>query len=141
MKNSMKEMLFAVIVVSGAQGSSYSFAGAPDDPQVPGVGALIQELGSCIGLVVNVYDAGKGIVSYVLPGDTEQARAREIDKQMELIKLRRELRKCLIRNRTTREKGPLGVPTPCSELARAFSSLETSGEVTRMAIIFNAFSK
>ncbi len=31
MKNSMKKMLFAVIVVAGAQGFSYSFAGPADD--------------------------------------------------------------------------------------------------------------
>ena len=79
MKNSMKEMLFAVIVVSGAQGSSYSFAGSPDDF----VGSRWGWSGNprtrqCIGLVVKwrMTRKSKGIVSYVLPNDTEQARAR-----------------------------------------------------------------
>jgi hypothetical protein len=148
MKNSMKEMLFAVIVVSGAQGSSYSFAGSVDDfvknSLGDAVGGAVIE-GMCIvsvaKLAQNAYSVSNGIASYVCPNDAEQAQAAEIAEQLKLLELRKELRNCLITNRKETKKNSLGIPAACDQLAFLLGNLGARDEVTRMAAVFNVFNK
>jgi hypothetical protein len=216
MKNSMKKMLFAVIVVAGAQGFSYSFAGPADDateywvnklkgvtppispswidkiarpagnipgatpstptsladklikaaraaaptspslPDASGKGATpstpqgptpptsfnwlshVWEGGKFLG---NMYTIGNHAKSYFFPSEAEQAAALEAKERLKLIQLRSELRECLMSNGKEREKGPLGTPAACNEVAQAFGLLDKHGELARMVAISNAFNK
>lgn len=97
--------------------------------------------GSCVGLVANVYTLGKDIKSYASPNEVEQANAREIDKQLELLELKKQLRTCLISNRKNTDMSSLRVPTACDELAFSLGILGARDEVDRMTDIFTVFNK
>jgi len=101
----------------------------------------ISAVGACVGLVVNLYDIGKDVKSYLAPSKDEQARAQEVDKQLELIELRRNLRICLIENRASTEKGSLGIPSQCEQAAFLLGTMGAWNEVERMANIINKFNK
>lgn len=97
--------------------------------------------GSCIGAMVNVYEVGKDVKSYLCPSMEEQVRDLEIQKQLELIELRRNLRTCLIENRKSTEKGLLGLPSQCENVAFLLGIMGSPDEVEKKMTVFKAFNK
>jgi hypothetical protein len=147
----IKKPLYISIFIIVVQGCCYSHA---MDSQIAtelayeATKAAIKEnlkavvgAGSCVGLVVNAYTLSKDIKSYVSPSEEEQANAREIDKQLELLELKQSLRACLISNRKNTNMSSLRVPTVCDELAFALGILGARDEVDRMTNIFTVFNK
>lgn len=102
---------------------------------------VIVGVGHCVDLAVNVYGVGKDAHAHLYPSKEEQARIRESEKQLALVKIRKALRECLVRNRTSTEVGSLGVPTVCEKTAFIFGLMGAQDEVDKMKAIFNEFNK
>lgn len=94
-----------------------------------------------VSLATNVYQIGKDVKSHFYPSKEEQVHAQEINKRLELIELRKNLRTCLIRNRISTQKGPHGIPSQCEQTAFALSIMGYRDEVDRMIAIAHIFNK
>ena len=99
----------------------------------------ISGVGTFIKLAVNVYDIGKNTKSYFAPSKEEQVRAENIDKQLKLIELKRNLRLCLIKNKESVQKGSFGIPSECEEIALFLSTMGAWDEVNRMIHVMKKF--
>lgn len=146
---------YGSVFIAALQACSYSYAMTPEEAaaklacEATGAVALkgieqVSGAGAWIGLGKNVYQVGKDVKSHFSPSKEEQVHAREINKQLELIELRTNLRTCLIKNRTSIKQGSqglLGIPYQCEEAAFLLGMNGFSDEVDKMVAIANAFNK
>lgn len=144
-----KTTLYRAVFIIALQACSHSYAMDPEETvnltcQATGATAVLEGLskaGAWVGVATNVYHVGKDVKSHIYPSKEEQVHAQEINKRLEFIELRKNLRICLIKNRTSAEKGQLGIPTQCEQTAFALSVMGYHDEVDRMIAIANTFNK
>lgn len=98
-------------------------------------------IGAWIKLGVSAYEVGRDVKTHFCPNKEEQIHALEINKQLELIELRKKLRTCLIKNRTSIKKGSLDIPFQCEEAAFLLLNMISSDEIDRMIAIVDSFNK
>lgn len=98
-------------------------------------------VGSCVGLIANLYDVNKELKSYICPSDEERAYELEIAKKIKLLELRKKLRTCLVDKRKNIERGVLGIPCECEEAAIELTLFGGHVDADKMIAIFNLFNK
>lgn len=97
--------------------------------------------GACVKLAINVYTIGKDVASYVCPSEQRMADVRAIEKEIEVMALKKELRECLIKNRIGAQMGPIGAPVVCEDLIIMLSTRGKADVADKMMAVFNKVSK
>ena len=72
--------------------------------------------GPYVSVVLQAYNMGQEIRKFNLPTEEERAHALSVNEKYVLLTAEKELQSCLIKNRSTTERGHSGIPTVCQEI-------------------------
>ena len=93
--------------------------------------------GPYVGVAVQAYSIGQEIRRHNFPTEEERAYALEVGEKYAFMTAENEFQSCLVKNRSSAQRGPSGRPIVCEEIARMFIMLGGKNEVNRMTGVYN----
>ena len=134
----VRKILFYSILILLSQRSMASQAAGEVAAAVP-VDFYAASMGvvACVGAGVQVYSAGKDIITHTFPDEEKQVVNCEVNKKIALSKAKSEFKHCLIKNKLSVERGSSAISELCEEVALILIRCGGEKEVNEITAIFN----